>query len=109
MTIVAVHTPEFEFEKKYYNVVEAAGKHGIEYPIVQDNEFTTWRAFNNRYWPAKYLIDSKEPLNKPLMRLAERRFPPPESSHRGGGGQNPSTSSGRTDWNTELFRGFLTV
>ena len=55
---MAVHSPEFEFEKNYDNVVEAAGKHGLEYPIVQDNEFKTWRSFSNRYWPAKYLIDS---------------------------------------------------
>ena len=55
---MAVHTPEFEFEKDYDNVVEAVGKHGLEYPIVQDNEFKTWRSFSNRYWPAKYLIDS---------------------------------------------------
>ena len=38
-------------------MVEAVGKFELEYPIVQDNEFGTWRAFNNRYWPAKYLID----------------------------------------------------
>ena len=52
-----MHTPEFAFEHEYDNVVEAAGKFELEYPIVQDNEFGTWRAFNNRYWPAKYLID----------------------------------------------------
>ena len=55
--ILGVHTPEFEFEKVYENVVEAAGGFELEYPIVQDNDFGTWRAFNNRYWPAKYLID----------------------------------------------------
>ncbi len=53
------------------------------------------------------MTDVRESLNKWPMRLAERRFPPPESSPCGGGGQNPSTSSGRTDWNTELFRGSL--
>ncbi len=57
LVILGVHTPEFEFEKIYENVVEAAGKFDLEYPIVQDNDFGTWRAFNNRYWPAKYLID----------------------------------------------------
>ena len=39
-------------------MVEAAEKHGLEYAIVQDNEFKTWRSFGNRYWPTKYLIDS---------------------------------------------------
>ena len=57
LIILGVHTPEFAFEHEYDNVVEAVGKFELEYPIVQDNEFGTWRAFNNRYWPAKYLID----------------------------------------------------
>ena len=57
LVILGVHTPEFEFEKDYDNVVEAAGKFSLAYPIVQDNDFGTWRAFKNRYWPAKYLID----------------------------------------------------
>ena len=57
LVILGVHTPEFEFEKEYDNVVEAAGKFALEYPIVQDNDFGIWQAFNNRYWPAKYLID----------------------------------------------------
>ncbi len=57
LVILGVHTPEFVFEHEYDNVAEAAGKFELEYPIVQDNEYGTWRAFNNRYWPAKYLID----------------------------------------------------
>ena len=57
LVILGVHTPEFRFEHEYDNVVEAVGKFALEYPIVQDNDFGTWRAFNNRYWPAKYLID----------------------------------------------------
>ena len=55
--IVGVHTPEFEFEKKYSNVSDAVAKFDIKYAVVQDNEFGTWRAYNNRFWPAKYLID----------------------------------------------------
>ena len=57
LVILGVHTPEFAFEHEYDNMVEAVGKFDLEYPIVQDNEFGTWRAFNNRFWPAKYLID----------------------------------------------------
>ena len=57
LVILGVHTPEFEFEKDYDNVVEASGEFGLLYPIVQDNDFGTWRAFRNRFWPAKYLID----------------------------------------------------
>ncbi len=57
LVIVGVHTPEFDFEKDRDNVVEATEGFGLEYPVAQDNDFKTWRAFNNRYWPAKYLVD----------------------------------------------------
>ncbi len=55
--IIGVHSPEFDFEKKYENVVAAVEKFGIKYPVVLDNDMATWDAFSNRYWPAKYLID----------------------------------------------------
>ena len=55
--IVGVHTPEFEFEKEKANVQEAIDRFGIEYPVIQDNDYGTWRAYKNRYWPRKYLID----------------------------------------------------
>ena len=57
LVILGVHTPEFEFEKEYDNVLDAVKKFDLKYPVVQDNDFGTWQAFNNRYWPAKYLID----------------------------------------------------
>ena len=57
LVIVGVHTPEFEFEKDYNNVRAAAEKSDIRYPIAQDNEKETWKAYENRYWPRKYLID----------------------------------------------------
>lgn len=57
LVIIGVHTPEFEFEKERDNVLKAAQKFGVTYPIVQDNDYSTWRAYKNRYWPRKYLID----------------------------------------------------
>jgi len=57
LEIIGVHTPEFEFEKKYENVLAAVNKWKIDYPIVQDNNYWTWQAFKNRYWPRKYIID----------------------------------------------------
>lgn len=57
LVVIGVHSPEFEFEKVRENVVEAVEKFGIEYAVAQDNDFGTWRALNNRYWPAKYLVD----------------------------------------------------
>lgn len=55
--VIGVHTPEFEFEKKTENVQKALTMFKITYPVAQDNNFLTWNAFNNRYWPAKYLVD----------------------------------------------------
>lgn len=58
LVIVGIHTPEFDFEKSLDNVKEAVERFEIEYPVVQDNNYWNWNAFNNRYWPAKYLIDT---------------------------------------------------
>ncbi len=57
LVIIGVHTPEFEFEKNYDNVKAAVEKFGIKFPIVLDNDFSTWNAYQNRYWPHKYLVD----------------------------------------------------
>jgi len=57
LVIIGVHAPEFEFEKSEKNVAQAIKDFELTYPIVQDNNFATWRAYNNNYWPAKYVID----------------------------------------------------
>lgn len=57
LVIIGLHTPEFDFEKKYENVLEAVNKFGIKFPVVLDNDYSTWNAYGNRYWPRKYLID----------------------------------------------------
>ena len=57
LVIVGVHSPEFEFEKVTGNVVGSARTFGLGYPIAQDNDFATWRAYSNQFWPAKYLVD----------------------------------------------------
>lgn len=59
LEIVGVHTPEFAFEQKLENVQVAVSTWDIRYPVVLDNEYATWRAFGNRYWPRKYLIDEQ--------------------------------------------------
>lgn len=59
LTIVGVHSPEFSFEKVVSNVEDAADRYGIEYPIAIDNDFATWSVWNQRYWPAHYLIDQQ--------------------------------------------------
>jgi cytochrome c biogenesis protein CcdA/thiol-disulfide isomerase/thioredoxin len=57
LEIVGVHTPEFAFERVQANVESAMKTFGVTWPVVLDNEYGTWNAFKNSYWPRKYLID----------------------------------------------------
>jgi cytochrome c biogenesis protein CcdA/thiol-disulfide isomerase/thioredoxin len=57
-TVIGVHTPEFAFEHVVSNISTAAGQLGVEYPVAVDNQYATWDAYENSYWPAEYLIDS---------------------------------------------------
>jgi thiol-disulfide isomerase/thioredoxin len=57
LEIIGIHTPEFDFEKDINNVQNAVNEADIKYPVVLDNDYATWRAYQNRYWPRKYLID----------------------------------------------------
>ncbi len=56
LVIIGVHTPEFEFEERIDNVRAALAEHDIEYLVAIDNDYRTWRAFRNRWWPRKFLI-----------------------------------------------------
>ncbi len=58
LTIIGVHTPEFAFEHVVSNVSQAARQLGVDYPIAIDNNYSTWNAYENQYWPAEYLIDA---------------------------------------------------
>jgi thiol-disulfide isomerase/thioredoxin len=58
LTVIGVHTPEFAFEHVTSNVAQAASQLGVRYPIAQDNDYATWNAYKNNYWPAEYLIDA---------------------------------------------------
>ncbi len=57
--VLGLHTPEFAYERLIENVQKSVNEYGMTYPVAQDNDFKTWRAFNNRYWPAFYLIDAQ--------------------------------------------------
>ena len=57
LVMVGVHTPEFDFEKNSENVKMAMERYNIHYPVALDNNYATWRAYDNHYWPAEYLID----------------------------------------------------
>ena len=59
LVVIGVHAPEFAFEKKIDNVRKAVSDFNIGYPVAIDNDYRIWRAFENSYWPAHYLIDAK--------------------------------------------------
>jgi len=59
LVVVGVHTPEFPFESNVDNVRRAMQQLRVEYPIVIDNDYSIWRAFENNYWPALYLLDAR--------------------------------------------------
>ncbi len=59
LVIIGIHSPEFEFEKGLDNVKQAVTRFGIKYPVLLDNDHGTWNAFQNSYWPRKYLVDSE--------------------------------------------------
>jgi len=59
LVVVGVHAPEFSFARDRDNVLKAIQQFGLDYPIVLDNSYAIWRAYSNRCWPAKYLIDAE--------------------------------------------------
>lgn len=58
LTIIGVHSPEFEFARLRAQVEAAVAEHQIEYPILLDNRYETWSRFTNKAWPTKYLVDA---------------------------------------------------
>jgi len=57
LTVVGVHSPKFEFEKDSKAIRSAVQRHGIEHPILNDPEMSTWRAYGVRGWPTLVLVD----------------------------------------------------
>ncbi len=58
LEVIGVSTPEFQFEHNLSNVENAVQTLGIKYPVALDNNYSTWDAFGNEYWPAEYVIDA---------------------------------------------------
>ena len=59
LMVIGVHTPEFRFEKDVDNVRRAVKDRKIDFPVAIDNDYAIWRAFDNHYWPALYVIDAQ--------------------------------------------------
>ncbi len=56
--VIGIHSPGFAFEKDEKNVVDAIKRFNLNFPIAQDNDFSTWDTYDNEFWPAEYLIDA---------------------------------------------------
>lgn len=78
LVVVGVHTPEFAFEKRIDNVRQALGGFNIGYPVAIDNDYRIWRAFENSYWPAHYLIDAKGEIR--YHQFGEGNYPQTEKA-----------------------------
>lgn len=78
--VVGVHTPEFPFERSAGNVQAAMKRHGITYPVAQDNDSATWNAWRNQYWPAQYIVDQRG--NIVFSHAGEGRYDEIESTVR---------------------------
>jgi cytochrome c biogenesis protein CcdA/thiol-disulfide isomerase/thioredoxin len=98
LEIVGVETPEFTFERIASNVAQAIRSDGLHYPVVQDNNYGTWNAYQNEFWPAEYLIDahghvrhtqfgegdylqSEAAVRELLYEAGAHNLPPPMSAH----------------------------
>ena len=59
LTIIGVHTPEFDSEKRIENVRREISSLGIKYPVVTDNDYETWHAYNIQAWPTIVILDKQ--------------------------------------------------
>lgn len=59
LRVIGVHCPEFDRERELASLRRYLHERQIEYPVLVDNDFRTWRAYGNRYWPTLYLIDKR--------------------------------------------------
>jgi hypothetical protein len=72
LVIIGNHYPEFSYEEDLTNLKEAVVRFDIQYPVAQDNDGATWRAYKNRYWPTLYLIDKQGHIR--YVHIGEGRY-----------------------------------
>ena len=72
VVIIGNHYPEFSFEEDLGNLKAAIERFEIEYAVAQDNDGATWRAYQNRYWPALFLIDKQGHIR--YVHIGEGRY-----------------------------------
>jgi thiol-disulfide isomerase/thioredoxin len=76
LVVIGVHTPEFAFEKNIGNVRRESQRLGVSYPVLLDNNFTLWKRFENRYWPAFYFVDASGRIRR--IHFGEGEYGPSE-------------------------------
>jgi len=59
LTVVGVHTPETDSEYNLNNVRREVPTLGIRYPVVTDNDYKTWKAYNVEAWPTIFVLDKQ--------------------------------------------------
>jgi thiol-disulfide isomerase/thioredoxin len=72
LVVIANHYPEFSYEENLENLSNAVARFEIRYPVTQDNDGATWRAYENRYWPTLYLIDKQGHIR--YVHIGEGRY-----------------------------------
>lgn len=78
LVVIGIHSPEFSFERDLTNVKQYIQEHRITYPVVIDNDFSNWKQYRNRYWPAMYVIDKQGVIR--YVRIGEGGYQ--ETEHR---------------------------
>ena len=72
LTVIGVHSPELDEEWKVENLRREVTSLGIRYPVVTDNEFQTWKAYNVEAWPTVFLLDKQGRIR--WMRVGEGNY-----------------------------------
>jgi thiol-disulfide isomerase/thioredoxin len=78
LEVIGNHFPEFSYEADWNNVSQAVNQLDVPYPVAQDNDGTTWRAYNTRAWPTLYLIDKRGALR--YTHIGEGAYPETEAA-----------------------------
>jgi hypothetical protein len=78
LVVIGNHYPEFSYEREFDQLSQAVADLGVPYAVVQDNEGTNWRAFDNRFWPTLYLIDKTGRLR--YTHIGEGRYAETEAA-----------------------------
>jgi thiol-disulfide isomerase/thioredoxin len=59
LTVIGVHSPEFDDERKVENLRREVVSLEIRYPVVTDNDYQTWNAYHVEAWPTTFLLDKQ--------------------------------------------------